>query len=153
MSRDIQLNLALPLTRAASRKQVFEILASEVGQRTGCQPRDVYNALVEKEEIARSGIANGVAIPHVRLACIQQRFITLMTLERPVDFEAPDGQPSDLVCFLASPESEGPVHLSDLSKISRLLNNTELCGKLRGTRDKDAVTELFANPEGWLIAA
>ena len=145
--------MALPKIRAANKKQVFEILATEVARETGCAPRDIYNALLEKESIAGSGIGGGIAIPHAKLNCIQQRVITLMTLDTPVDFDALDGAPVDMVCFLASPESHGPVHLSTLSRISRLLNNAELCSKIRGTRDKEAVAELFANPEGWLIAA
>lgn len=153
MPYNIDLNLALPKIRAAGRKQVFEILATEVGTAIGCAPRPLYETLIESEDLEGSGIGNGVAIPHLKLPGIAAPFVALVTLENPVEFDTPDGRPVDVVCLVLSPANNGPLHLRELSRVSRLFNNAELCSKIRDTRDSDIMARLFTDPEGWLIAA
>lgn len=153
MPYNIQLHLALPRVKAGTRKQAFEILAGQVCKKIGYPAVVIFNALMAHERVSTSGIGNGVAIPHLRLERIQKRFIALSTLQNPIDFNASDNMPVDVICLLLSPESDGPIHLRGLSRISRLLKNQDLIDRIRETRDADIIVDLFANPEGWVMAA
>lgn len=153
MPYNVSLDMALPRIRAASRKQVYEILSEKAGASLGAAPRDIFNALTAHESDSPAGIGGGIAIAHLKMKGLGNSFFLLATLETPADFDALDGAPVDIVCLLLSPEENGPVHLQALSRISRLLNNTDLCGKLRDAQSEDMMAEIFANPDGWLIAA
>ncbi len=153
MPYNIQANIVLPRIKAASQKQALAILASEIAARINCSEELLLDGLIDKEEGSSSGTGDGVAIPHLKLSGIQGRFIALATLDTPVDFNAVDNKPVDVVCILLSPEQDGPVHLRGLSRISRMLKNKELCQRLRETDDKVVIQSLFDDPEGWSIAA
>lgn len=153
MPYNIDLDLALPKIRAAGRKQVFEILATEIGRAIGCAPRALYDVLSENESHEPSGMGNGVAIPHLKLPTLPAPFLALATLDSAVDFNALDGKPVDIVCVVLSPAGNGPLHLRELSRVSRLFNNKELRDKIRDARDSDIMARLFTDPEGWLVAA
>ena len=153
MSCNVDLHLALSKIKASDRKQVFEIFAIEIGKILGCAPRSLYEALNQNESREGSGMSHGVAIPHMKMPGLPAPFIALATLDRPVEFNALDGMPVDIVCMVLSPISSGPLHLRELSRVSRLFNNAELCDKLRDTNDSNVMARLFTNPEGWLVAA
>jgi PTS system nitrogen regulatory IIA component len=67
-------------------------------------------------------------------------------LERPIDFEAMDGQPVDLVFLLLAPEGAGADHLKALARIARLLRDQDIAKKLRASRDAQAIYSVLALP-------
>jgi PTS system nitrogen regulatory IIA component len=151
---NIRVDAVLPKIKAAGKKQVFETLAAtEMAGKSFCPPRLLYSHLTEQERIGASAIGDGIAIPHLQLPDIAARFIVLASLEEPVDFDAPDGKPVDLVCMLLSPKSDGPIHLRGLSRISRILKDDALCMKLRAAGNADEMHAVLMNPDGWLLAA
>ncbi len=92
-------------------------------------------------------MGNGVAIPHGKLASINKIAGIFARLETPVDFEALDDQPVDLVFLLLAPENAGADHLKALSRIARLLRDPDMVAKLRGTHDAQALYSfLTAHP-------
>lgn len=149
----IQIDLALPKIKAASRAHVFEQYAAAVSARISYPKALLLERLMLQESCSASDVGDGVAIPHLKLPGVQKRLITMITLEKPLSSEAFDDKPVDLICILLSPESDGPVHLRGLSRISRILKSKDLCQKLRDTKDADAMRAIFNNPEGWVLAA
>jgi PTS system nitrogen regulatory IIA component len=99
----------------------------------------VLDVLMQRERLGSTGIGNGIAIPHGKLARLERLFGVFARLERPIDFEALDGQPVDLVFLLLAPEGAGADHLKALARIARLLRNTEVAQKLRESRDAEAL--------------
>jgi PTS system nitrogen regulatory IIA component len=129
--------------RVATKKQLLQELARRatemVGARTGIAERDIYNVLVERERLGTTGVGSGIAIPHGKLGKLEKLYGLFAKLDRPIDFEAIDDQPVDLVFLLLAPEAAGADHLKALARVSRLLRDRAVCEKLRGAETQDAL--------------
>lgn len=137
--------------RATSKKQILQELANHGAEASGLAARTIFDALIERERLGTTGVGNGIAIPHGKLPGIARIYGVFAKLERPVDFEAIDEMPVDLVFLILAPEGAGADHLKALAKISRLLRDRGVCEKLRQANNSDALyailTEGQANGE------
>ena len=129
--------------RAPTKRQVLQELARRAGTTTGIADRRIYDALAERERLGTTGIGNGVAIPHCRLAELTRLYGLFARLERPIPFEAIDDEPVDLVFVLLAPADAGAEHLKALARVSRLLRDRATCEKLRGANSADALYALL----------
>ena len=121
-----------------SRKRAFETasrLLSE--QRPELDSAEVYGNLLAREKLGSTGLGGGIAIPHCRLSGCEGAVVILMTLEEPVDFDAPDGEPVDILFLLMVPEEAAQEHLDILAGLAGLLSQAEFCEALRAA-DSDA---------------
>ena len=91
-------------------------------------------------------MGNGIAIPHGKLAKLDKLFGLFARLERPVDFDALDGQPVDLIFLLLAPEAAGADHLKALARVARLLRDPDVARKLRESRDAEALFAVLTLP-------
>ena len=91
-------------------------------------------------------MGNGVAIPHGKMAKLGRLFGLFARLVRPVDFEALDSQPVDLVFLLLAPEAAGADHLKALARVARLLRDPEIARRLRDSQDADALYAVLSMP-------
>ena len=136
-------------SRATSKKQILQDLARKAAELTGAEERAIFDVLLERERLGTTGVGNGIAIPHGKLAGLKRLWGVFARLEKPVDFEAIDEQPVDLVFLLLAPEGAGADHLKALAKVSRLLRDRRICENLRGSEKPDAlyalITEHTAN--------
>ena len=129
--------------KASSKKQALQELAQRAADMTGAQERAIFDVLLERERLGTTGVGNGIAIPHGKIQGIDKLFGLFARLEKPVDFDAIDEQPVDLLFLLLAPESAGADHLKALARVSRLLRNRTICDKLRGSTDADALYALI----------
>lgn len=128
----------LPQSDGTSRKQVIHALASELAKVTDIPVRVIEDAVMQRERLGSTGVGEGVAIPHARLAAIKAPVGGLMTLKRPVDFEAIDDKPCDLIFMLLAPENAGADHLRALAQVSRAFRQGDVRDKLRAaTTDEE----------------
>lgn len=125
--------------RVTSKKQALQELARRASQLTGLPERRIFEVLIERERLGTTGVGNGIAIPHGKLSELDRIYAMFARLENPVDFEAIDEQPVDLICVLLAPEGAGADHLKALARISRLLRDRTVCEKLRGSESADAL--------------
>lgn len=125
--------------RATSKKQALQELARRAADVTGLEERAIFAVLMERERLGTTGVGNGIAIPHGKLAELDRVHGIFARLERPVDFQAIDDQPVDLIFVLLAPEDAGADHLKALARVSRLLRDRDTCNKLRGTPEPDAL--------------
>jgi len=139
-------NAILPALKVNNKKQVIQELAARAAELTGQNERAILEILTQREKLGSTAVGNGVAIPHGKLPKLGRLFGLFARLERPVDFEALDGQPVDLVFLLLAPESAGADHLKALARVARLLRDAETARKLRESRDADAVYAVLAMP-------
>ena len=153
LSHDIHIDVVLPSKRITGRKQLFQVLSEEASKHTNIPPGIITSGLVEREKIGRSGIGDGVAIPHLKFHNLKRPFTIFMRLEKPIDYTSQDDKPVDLVCFLLSPEHEGPFNLRRLSRISRMLRNNDLCEEIRNTKDEQVIRSLLTHSQDWNMAA
>lgn len=132
--------------RASSKKQALLEMAQRAGHVTGLHERTVFDVLLERERLGSTGLGGGIAIPHGKLAGLDRLHGVFARLATPIDFEAIDARPVDLMFVLLAPESAGADHLKALSRVSRALRDRVLVEKLRATDRADALYALLVEP-------
>ena len=133
----------LPALRVSGKKQALQELAAHAARLTGLPESAVYEALLQRERLGSTGIGEGLAIPHGKLPGLNRIFGLMARLDKPVDFEALDDQPVDILFLLLAPEGAGADHLKALAAISRLVRHAPTLEKLRGARSGDALTAVL----------
>jgi PTS system nitrogen regulatory IIA component len=135
----IEAKAILPALRANSKKQVLQLLSEKAAELTGLPEREVFDTILQRERLGSTGVGNGIAIPHGKLNGVKKITGVFARLENPVEFEALDDQPVDLVFLLLAPESAGADHLKALSRIARVLRDGSTVEKIRATADASAI--------------
>lgn len=133
----------LPRFRAESRKQAIDALAEALGKATGLNPRDISDAVMQRERLGSTGVGEGVAIPHARLPGLSAPVGGVMLLNEGVDFEAVDERPCDIIFMLLAPMNSGADHLRALAQVSRALRNPDIREKLRWADSGKAVQAIL----------
>jgi len=123
------------LSAAGSKKRLFQELADMAAACCGLDAAATAEALLEREGLGPTGVGNGVALPHARVAGAGEVRGFFVRLERPLDFDAVDRQPVDLVFCLLAPPGAGVDHLKALALVSRTLRDPAICTKLRANAD------------------
>jgi len=139
-------NAILPALKVNNKKQVIQELAARAAELTGQNERAILEILQQREKLGSTAVGNGVAIPHGKLPKLGRLFGLFARLARPVDFEALDGQPVDLIFLLLAPEQAGADHLKALARVARLLRDPENARRLRESKDADAIYAVLAMP-------
>jgi len=137
----------LPTLKAGSKKQVMQEISARAAEAYGLDPRRVCEGLIEREKLGSTAMGHGVAIPHARCEGLDRIVGIFARLEKPVDFEAADGQAVDLLFVLLAPEDAGADHLRALARVSRLLRDTDTRDKLRQTSKAPALYALLTEPQ------
>ena len=109
--------------RVNGKKQALQEMSERAAQVSGLPAREIFDALLQRERLGSTGVGDGIAIPHGKLAKCGRIFGIFARLERPIDFEALDGLPVDLIFLLIAPESAGADHLKALAMIARVLRD------------------------------
>ncbi len=125
--------------RATSKKQLFQEIAARAAERCAVKPRDVFDALNERERLGSTALGRGVAAPHARLAGLETIHGVFMRLDKPIAFDALDDEPVDLIFALFAPEDAGADHLRALARVSRALRDPAVCAKLRSCADASSL--------------
>ena len=136
----------IPALKVNNKKQAIQELAARAAALTGQGEREILEILQQREKLGSTGIGNGIAIPHGKLPKLERLFGMFARLDRPIDFEALDGQPVDLIFLLLAPEGAGADHLKALARVARLLRDPEVARKLRNSHDADALYAVLAMP-------
>lgn len=128
----------------ASKKRVLQTLAEHMAATIeDVSDVELFDQLIAREKLGSTGLGQGIAVPHCRLAKIRQPVAALARLDQAVDFEAPDQQPVDLLFALVVPEDATEDHLNLLAAVVERFNNAERVETLRGTRDPEELFHRF----------
>lgn len=138
----------LSALKVQSKKQLLQELAAKAHLVTRLPERRIFEILVERERLGTTGVGAGIAIPHGRLAEARTIAGVFARLETPIDYEAVDSQPVDLVFMLLAPENAGADHLKALARVSRLLRNQATCEKLRAASTPEALYAVLTAQNG-----
>ncbi|MBN9578071.1 MAG: PTS IIA-like nitrogen regulatory protein PtsN [Alphaproteobacteria bacterium] len=128
------------------KKQLLQDLSARAAALTELPERRIFETLMERERLGSTGVGQGIAIPHGRLAGLKRIVGLFARLETPVAYDAVDNQPVDLVFLLLAPESAGADHLKALARVSRLLRNQAVCEKLRAATKAEALYAILTEP-------
>lgn len=136
-------------SEASSKKKLLEIMAEMLATAdTQLVASDVLESLQHRERLGSTGIGHGVAIPHGRLAGIDQAYGALITLNQGIDYDAPDHQPVDLLFALVVPEQSTDVHLQILATLAQSFSDGETSEKLRQCKNSTDVLQLTSE---WIV--
>jgi PTS system nitrogen regulatory IIA component len=127
---------------ANSRKRLLEFASDLLAEQHGLPARKLFDELMNRERLGSTGLGDGVAIPHCRIPCTRIHGACL-TLAHPVDYDAIDDNPVDLVFVLLVPPDENTAHLEVLAELARLFADAGNRDDLRGTQTDAALFELL----------
>ncbi|HEY5070664.1 MAG TPA: PTS sugar transporter subunit IIA [Caulobacteraceae bacterium] len=132
-----------PRISATGKRQVIAVIAEMAGRGLGVKAAVVFEALMARESAGSTGIGYGVAIPHARVAGLANLRAFFVRLAAPVDFQAVDDQPVDLIFALLAPLDPGSEHLRALARVARMLRERDLRQQLRAAPSVAAIRALL----------
>jgi PTS system nitrogen regulatory IIA component len=130
--------------RVSSKKACLEFVAKILCESLVISVLELFKALFERERLGSTGLGNGIAIPHCRLSDCQDITGVLLTIGTPIEFDAPDDQPVDVVCALIAPQEATSDHLEALAAIAERFNDREFVDKLRQATSKEELYQLVS---------
>jgi PTS system nitrogen regulatory IIA component len=131
--------------KATGKKALLAELASRAARVFKLNERSLFDRLLERERLGSTGIGGGIAIPHARMPALAKPIGLFARIAQPIDFDAVDDRPVDIVFLLVAPEGAGADHLKALARVSRLLRDRTLVDKLRATENADALYALLVD--------
>ena len=132
---------------ADSKKQLLEMIGTKAEKILGLSANDVRRVLTERERLGSTGLGNGIAIPHGKLPELTGVLGLFIRLTKPVEFDAVDDKPVDIICVLLAPESSGSEHLKALPRMARALRNDEITSRIRATNDVNEIYTALLSEE------
>jgi PTS system nitrogen regulatory IIA component len=133
-------------TDQTTKTDVLKMLAETAAAPTGLSVDEIYEAIDNREALGSTGLGNGIAVPHGRFPGLPGVVAVFARLIHPVDFDAVDDQPVDLVMMLLAPLGSGADHLKALARVARTLRTDTLIAELRRTEDPAKLHALLTAP-------
>ena len=135
------------LNGCSSKKRLFHDLGALAESSYSYSSTEVIEALIEREGLGPTGVGNGIALPHARLENVAGVTGIFMRLEKPLDFDAVDRQPVDLIFALLAPVNAGVEHLKALALVARTMRDRDVCTKLRANTDAATLHTILTEAE------
>ena len=135
----------VPNLKVTSKKHALQEISKRMAESYDLTEREIFEILLEREKLGSTGVGNGIAIPHGKLENLDCLCGYFARLERPVEFDAVDERPVDLIFLLLAPEEAGADHLKALARVSRLMRDKAVCDKLRGSDTSEALYALLTD--------
>lgn len=135
------------ISSASSKKRLFHDLGDLAESAYGIKAGAAIDALMERETLGPTGVGHGVALPHARLPSVDDVCGVFILLEKPVNFDAVDRQPVDIIFGLFAPEEAGVEHLKALALVSRTLRESSICSKLRANADAQTLYTILTETQ------
>lgn len=132
---------------ARCKREALAMLADRAAGVTGADATAIREALMEREKLGSTGVGRGVAIPHGKIEGLGAITGLLAKLDAPIDFEAVDEQPVDLIFVLLAPADASAAHLKALARVSRLLRDERVREALRGAETPEALFTIAVDSE------
>lgn len=140
------------LSSVTSKKRLLQTVGEVAHAAYGLDASETFAALQKRENLGRTGVGHGVALPHARLAPMDQVTGAFILLEKPVDFGSVDNRPVDLVFSLFAPISPCVNHLKALALVARTLRDPAFCSTLRANKNSETLYELLIGVQKMAVA-
>lgn len=134
-------------TEITSKKKLLELIANIVADHTQLSESRIYNNLLNRERLGSTGLGKGFAVPHARMEQLERTMGLFFRLKEPVNFEAPDDQPVDLVFSIIIPEEATEEHLMILSSLARIFSHDEVCAAIRSAQSREDIADIIRSAE------
>jgi PTS system nitrogen regulatory IIA component len=143
----------LTCTGVVDKHQLFDRLSEKAAELTGFPRKQIFETLMGREELGSTGLGNGIAIPHGKIRGLKAVTAVFAQLDQPIEFDALDDQPVDLVVVLLAPVGAGADHLKALSRFARLLRTESITEQLRSEADPAKLHAVLTTPRETHYAA
>ncbi|OAN16535.1 PTS sugar transporter [Photobacterium jeanii] len=141
--------LSLDCTKSAvhcsSKKRALEIISEIAAQRLDQNPQPLFECMLNREKMGSTGIGNGIAIPHGRITHSDEAIAILIQCDNPIEFDAIDNQPVDLLFALLVPDAQCKEHLKTLSSMAEKLSDKQICKQLRTAKSDQELYQIMTN--------
>ncbi|GAB4344692.1 MAG: PTS IIA-like nitrogen regulatory protein PtsN [Gammaproteobacteria bacterium] len=135
----------VPKVEIASKKRALEFLSTLLAESNpNLDQGEVFASLLGREKLGSTGLGNHVALPHGRIATQEEAIGAFITLAKPIDFDAIDDQPVDLLFALVVPEESTSEHLEILARLAELFRDEKFCQQLRDASEPEELLRLFS---------
>ena len=131
----------------SSKKKLLELIANIVADKAQLTESTIYSSLLNRERLGSTGLGHGFAVPHARVEDLDQTIGCLFRLKHPVNFEAPDNQPVDLVFTIVIPQEATEEHLIILSSLAGIFSQTDVCEAIRNASSRDEIAQIIESAE------
>ncbi len=129
-----------------SKLDILRRLAEHASRTSGEPAEAIFSAIHHREMLGSTGLGNGIAVPHGKFVGLKGVFGTFVRVIEPLDFDAVDDEPVDLIMLLMAPVGAGADHLKALARVARLLRTEQLVEDLRRTDDPAKIYKLLTAP-------
>ena len=123
----------------SDKARLLQELADRAANSLSLPADGIFNELLKREKLGSTGTGGGIAIPHARISGLDKPFGILVRLKQPIDFDAIDGQPVDLLFLLLLPVTSDKEQLNALASVARILRNSDSVRNLRRSRDSEGL--------------
>lgn len=131
-----------PKLHASSKKDALEQISSFIANHEpNLCANEIFDGLISRERLGSTALGHGIAIPHARLKTIKKTLAAFIKLEKPIDFDAIDQQPIDLIFTLLVPEESTQEHLEILAKLAEAFSQENFLQALRTCSSKEELFE------------
>jgi PTS system nitrogen regulatory IIA component len=129
---------------ASSKKRLFEQAGQLFQASHGVTANEVFESLFSREKLGSTALGYGIAIPHGRIKHLKETASAFIRLKSPIEFDAPDRQPVDLVFFLLAPAAATEVHLQILGELAAMFSDEGMRARLRAETDSAGLHKLIS---------
>ena len=133
---------------STSKKRVFERVGILFESHRQIARNLVFDSLFAREKLGSTGLGHGVAIPHGRIKGLRDAVAAFIKTAAPIPFDAPDGQPVNLIFVLLVPERATDLHLQLLGELAQMFSDKTFREQLQNCNDPAAIHQLFINWKG-----
>ncbi|MCQ1057150.1 PTS IIA-like nitrogen regulatory protein PtsN [Photobacterium sp. ZSDE20] len=141
--------LSLDCTKSAvpcsSKKRALEIISEVAAKHLDQNPQPLFECMLSREKMGSTGIGNGIAIPHGRISSSDQAIAILIQCQDPIQFDAIDNQPVDLLFALLVPDEQCQQHLKTLSCMAEKLSSKQVCKQLRTAKSDEELYQILTS--------
>ncbi|WP_339388561.1 PTS IIA-like nitrogen regulatory protein PtsN [Vibrio caribbeanicus] len=145
LSEILTLNCTKSAVQCTSKKRALEMISEIVAEQTGQSSNVLFECMLSREKMGSTGIGNGIAIPHARMQSSDKAIAVLLQCESPIEFDAIDNRPVDLLFALLVPDAQCKEHLKTLSSMAERLNNKQILKQLRKAQTDQELYDIMVN--------
>lgn len=145
LSNVLSLDCTKSAVHCSSKKRALEIISEIAAEHLDQNPQPLFECILSREKMGSTGIGNGIAIPHGRIQNSDKAIAILIQCQDPIQFDAIDNQPVDLLFALLVPDAQCKEHLKTLSSMAEKLSNKQVCKQLRTARSDEELYQIMTN--------
>ncbi|MDE1515078.1 MAG: PTS IIA-like nitrogen regulatory protein PtsN [Vibrio sp.] len=145
LSEVLSLDCTKSAVQCSSKKRALEIISEVAALHTGQNSTELFECMLSREKMGSTGIGNGIAIPHARMSNSEHAIAVLLQCAEPIEFDAIDNRPVDLLFALLVPEEQCKEHLKTLACMAERLNDKQILKQLRNAASDQQLYDIMVN--------